>query len=485
MADAGAAKAILDTLGGVLTRWTMGSAAASAAPPVWRDALGEEPGEAELRLLALSSQFLGAAVVAEPQGGQALNVLPDLPRLALPVVSNALRPLVRRAMRQVDDDEGRGEVLHFLAERGWTIHPADWIPSADECHAPDVYAPWRDWAQGAASGETKDKRVTDELTAETWDVFYRSEREVAFRTLRQRDPDAARTLLEAKLAGEGADVRLRLVEVLRHRLFEADVPFLEILAAKDRAPKVKALAASLLARLGRAAAGEDMAELVGFFEVHTKGLLRRECELRARPLKTNAQKTRRDNLLAEADFSAFAQALSLAPLDLIKAWNWGIESGLDLALAGMAERSAPDEIVAVLADHIVSHSLSVLSLAPRLATAKRAQLAMLMLQGGGTFQNALKMGGPAGRIDDPIRLPAGIKLMTTLLAAKQAETSGEKPPSEHSDSWMELRALGLIASRAGVQHVLDRLTETGLLHFGPGHLEMIRLNAALEDEDKE
>lgn len=483
MVEMGAA-AIFDALGGVLTRWTMGSAAASAAPSAWREALGEEPGEAELRLLALSGQFLGAAVIAEPQGGQAaaLRVLPDVPRLALPVVQDALRPLVRRAMRQIDNDEGRGEVLHFLAERGWAVHPADWMPSAEECLAPDIYASWRDWAHGAASGDTKGARVTDELTAETWDAFYPAEREVAFRTLRQRNPDAARALLEAKLSGEDAKVRLRLVEALAHQLSEVDAPFLETLSANDRAPKVKAQAAMLLARLGRMSAGEDVAELAGFFEVHTKGLLRRARELRARPLKTNAQKSRRDSLLAEADFCAFASALELEPLELIGAWGWGTEFSLDLALSGMAERSAPDEIVVALADHIVGHPIPLLRLAPRLAAAKRAQLAMSMLKGGDTFQNALKMGGPAFRIDNPIRLPACMKLMTTLLAAKQAETTNEKPPPEHRGSWLELRALGLIASRAGAQQVLDRLTETGLLHFGPGHVETIRLNAALDDK---
>ena len=480
MAEAGA---ILDALGGVLTRWTMGTAAAPAAPPSWREALGEESGEAELRLLALSSQFLEAAVVAEPPGAQAtaLQMLPDLPRLALPVVSDALRPLVRRAMHQVGDDDGRGEVLHFLAERGWTIHPADWMPSAEECRAPDIYAPWRDWVQGAGSGETKGKRVTDELTAETWDTFYRSEREVAFRTLRQHDPDTARVLLEAKLAGEGADIRLRLVEALRHRLSDADVPFLENLAAKDRAPKVKAKAASFLARLGRASAGEDIAELAGFFEVRTKGLLRRARELAPRQLKTNAQKTRRGSLLAEADFSAFAKALELTPLELIEAWNWGKEPDLDLALSEIAERSAPDDIITALADRIVNHANPVLKLAPRLAVTKRAELAMRMLLGGHNFQTALQMGGPSCRIDNALTLPRGRKLLTALQVAKQAEAKGERPPEAQLNS-QELRALGLIASRTSAQQTLEELTKAGLIHVGPGQLDMIRLNAALDDK---
>jgi len=67
-------EAIFDTMGAVLTRWTMGSAAAPGAT-MWRDELGTEPAEAELRLLALSGQFLGVAVTAEPPA--TLLVLPD------------------------------------------------------------------------------------------------------------------------------------------------------------------------------------------------------------------------------------------------------------------------------------------------------------------------------------------------------------------------------------------------------------------------
>lgn len=51
---------LLLALAPVLTRWTMGGSAAAVAPEGWRGALGNEPGEAELRLLALAGQFLGA-----------------------------------------------------------------------------------------------------------------------------------------------------------------------------------------------------------------------------------------------------------------------------------------------------------------------------------------------------------------------------------------------------------------------------------------
>src|SRR5690242_16305094 len=124
-------EAIFDALGEVLARWSMGTPAASAAPPAWRDAIGVEPREAEIRLLALSGQFLGAAVVAEPQGE--LHESPQLPVLALPPLPFALRPLARSCLNVC---RWRSGVLDFLASRGWTMHPEDWMPSASDEEVP-------------------------------------------------------------------------------------------------------------------------------------------------------------------------------------------------------------------------------------------------------------------------------------------------------------------------------------------------------------
>ena len=103
------AEAIYDAMGSVLTRWTMGSAAAPAAT-VWSAELGAEPAEAELRLLALSGQFLGVAVTAEPP--LELRVLPDIPALALPTVPEALRPLVRRILAAFKETQRKRSEEH-------------------------------------------------------------------------------------------------------------------------------------------------------------------------------------------------------------------------------------------------------------------------------------------------------------------------------------------------------------------------------------
>jgi len=292
------AEAIYDALGPALTRWTMGGAAAPVAPPAWAAHLGEDAGEAELRLLALSGQFLGVLVTPAPPEG--LQPLPDVPALAMPALPETQRPLARRILRTVRDTGSRRDLLRFLAARGWTLHPGDWMPAASEEDVPDVYAPWRDWAEGSAIARPA---TGEQLTEQNWDDYWPAARNVALTALRRRDPAAAMALLAAKLGGESAEVRLRLVGLLATRLSDADRPFLESLAA-DRAPKVKALAAALLARLGHGSAvGEEAAELAGFFELQTKGLIRRTRVVAARQMKTPAQRSRRQALFEAVDLA--------------------------------------------------------------------------------------------------------------------------------------------------------------------------------------
>jgi hypothetical protein len=53
------AEAVFDQLDPVVTRWTMGGQAANLAPVGWKDVIGgPEAVEGELRLLALTGQYL-------------------------------------------------------------------------------------------------------------------------------------------------------------------------------------------------------------------------------------------------------------------------------------------------------------------------------------------------------------------------------------------------------------------------------------------
>lgn len=468
-------EAIFDGLDAVLTRWTTGGAAAPVAS-MWREQLGTEPAEAELRLLALSGQFLGMAVTtAAPTD---LSVLPDIPTLALPAVPEALRPLVRRNLATMKEARLRSEWLHFLALRGWTLHPGDWMPTADDEDCPDLYAPWQDWADMAASAAAVAELTHDALTAETWDDYGPAARRVALARLRLCDPQAARVLLEARVAGMSADWRLRLLGLLAIGLSSDDVPFLVSLAGTDRAPKVRVLASSLLGRLGHGTdPDEDVAELANFFELQTKGLLRRTKVLAARETKTPAQVVRRRQLFAGTDVTAFAAALQVRIDDLPAIWNWGDDLLADADFATMAERCGSDRLIAALLDSMerkaVCNVQALLALRPRLGPARRKALARQALAAGESFQSALWIAGGCGGIGDAADTPAGTKLLKGL-----EDAEGVKPAAQAT----ELLALGLIASRAAAIGTMERLRAAGLPSADP-RLDMLRLNAMLEDNE--
>jgi hypothetical protein len=492
------ADAIYDALGGVLTRWTIGGGAALAVP-VWKAELGDDPVEAELRLLALAGQFLGGMVVAEPAG--AVYTPPDIPALALPSAPSPIRPLVRRILAREREAGRRRLLLDFLAARGRTMHPADWMPSAGDEDVPEIYAPWRDWAAAVAVRVAVTARADEGLTAENWGDYWPAAREAALIALRRRDPAAARAVLEAKIDSEGAEIRLRLLAVLVTKLSVADRPFLEKLADGDRAPKVKALAASLLARLGLAASGGDAVELAEFFEARSKGLLRRTKTLAAKTLKTPAQTQRRHALLSSVDATAFAAALQQGLDTLIGMWCWGENLQVDRAFAGMIARSGPDGTVAMLLDLLSDRGPEtvqlLLPLAPRLDSHQRDETAQRMLRGGLSFQSALSIAGGTGRIDGALDFPAGAGLLEDLRQkdddTKPAETAKlsaigillEQSQKKNddvrpADQANELHALGLLASTAAARDAIARLNAIGVLSADP-RLDMLRLNAALDD----
>jgi len=461
------ADAILDALGPVLTRWTMGGSAVPNAPAAWSDALGSDASEAELRLLALSGQLLGTMAIPEPTGE--VRPLGDIPVLARPPLPDALRPRARRLLQQLREPSARRTLLDFLDARGWTLHPGDWMPRPGE-DVPEVYAAWQDWA--AASGSPS--FASETLSAESWDSFGPAARHAAFTALRRQDPAQANALLVEKIAGEAPDHRVRLLEALAIGLSDADGPLLESLAG-DRAPRVKALAAALMARLGHGQSGdENAAELAAFFLVQSKGLLRRTRAIVPQAMKTPAQRSRRSALLEALSFDAFAQALGLSSAELVGAWPWGNDALADSLFAAMAARSAGDAIVAAVAEALTTdaaidpHALA--QILPRLTPSQRRQAALRPLHAKASFAVVLTIAGGDGGIDDAIRTPAG----TALLAALKAEDARQGDPAS------ELLALGLLASRAAARQALEHLAEMGLIASDP-RLDMLRLNAALED----
>ena len=468
------ADALLPALAPVLTRWTMGGSAAAVAPADWRDALGTEASEAELRLLALAGHVLGALTLVEPTG--AVQMRPDIPALAKPPLAPAQRPRAGRLLLALRETGQRRALLGLLDRRGWTMHPGDWMPRANEDDLPEIYSPWQDWAAQAGTPGTA---IAAEISAETWDLFGPAARRAAVAALRRRDPARAAAVLAARIADETPDRRLLFLDMLAAGLAPTDAPVLEALA-RDRAPRVKMRAAALLARLGQGNAGgedggnEDAAELAGFFSVKSTGWLRKSLEIVPQKLKTPAQRTRRAALMDAVTFGAMAQALGLAPEELVAAWPWG-DVVADHALAAMIERSAADAVVRRAAEAMAGearidlHGLSPLLL--RMPADWRRHLALRVLAAsGGSFVQALAIAGSDGEIDGVIATTAGKVLLTALAGG------GGAKPTDHA---AELLALGMLASQAAAVQALEKLAGAGLISSDP-RLDLLRLNAALE-----
>ncbi len=477
--------AILDALAPLVTRWTMGASTASgsiaaAAPPEWRDAIGSAA-DADLRLLALSGHFLGTMITAAPAAP--LRAVPDLPILSLPVLAGPPRHLSRRVLAAVRDSASRRALLAFLAVRGWSVHPGDWLPGTADEAVPDVYAPWCDWRAACAAADPLPRQAAAALSAETWDDFWPAARGVELARMRREDPAPARELIAARFGGEAAEARLRLLALLETGLSPEDRPFLASLAG-DRAPKVKALAAALLARLGGGSGSgggsePDAAELAGFFELQTRGLLRRTRIIAARPVKTPAQASRRAALFHGVDFAGLATALGLSPEALAAQWHWGADSAADIGFAAMAERSAgAGEIAAVAAALEAAPATNIAAMqaiASRLGQAERCRLARRLIDRDGSFGLALAIAGPDPGIAAPIASAAGAAVLAVLAEAdRDARSIGLSG---------ELLALGLLASRDDARAALAAITATGIAAGDP-RLDMLRLNIMLDNSSE-
>lgn len=459
------AEAIFDQLNPVITRWTMGGQAAGLAPLLWQDVLGVDTAESELCLLALTGQYLALCVAPTP--ATALVAVPEIPPLALPLLPNDHASLARRCLKVLKDSGEQRDLIQFLASRGYAIHPADWMPSRHDDHVPDVYAPWRDWAEAQVGENATKHDVHDELTETNWDDWWPAARRIALVQIRSRDPVRATALLAAKAAGEGADARLRLIECLVPGLSQADAAYLESLST-DRAPKIKGLAASLLARLGRGtSSGDDAAELAGFFELQTKGLLRRTRVLLPRAIKTAAQRSRRDTLFAQVDFESFAHALGVAAGDIVALWALG--NDVDHSFAVLSGLSAPQHVINALCARLMAEATIdvpvILALRPRLDRDQRHALARRLLAAtGSSFGMTLSIIDAGADMEGLMETQPGKMLISAAAGDGEIAT--------------ELRAIALIASQAAARAAMDRLIGSGLIASDP-RLDLLRLNVAL------
>ncbi len=453
-----------------------GRGAADQAPAAWRDAVGQGTGS-EAALVALAGQALQVLFrpAAPPLTPRAL-----LPTLSSPTPPEATRARIRRILATRRTEEGgAAPLVRFLAARGYVMHPADWLPRATDDWTPAVYAPWMAWA----ASETR-QASSSALTADNWDDWPWAERRVALVALRRADPAAARALIAAKAGGEAAERRLKLLEILEERLSSDDAPVLGGFAG-DRSERVQALVRRLLARLGQGEGHVSAAqELAAMVELGRVGLIKRRNQLKLKPLKTQAQESRRINLLGQVTLADLARALAVDEKALLESMPvgepWVMNSFMTMveetaspaawrALFDLAlqEADTPVEMVAVLARRASPEE-------------RRAALPIVMAREGAlSFRSSLAVAGDllgeAGR--GALASSPGYKELLSLVAASLSEDNrtAVQPLS------VGLANLGLLLDRTAAQVVIDACVAAGLSAADP-RLDPLHLNIALEPE---
>jgi len=143
-------------------------------------------------------------------------------------------------------------------------------------------------------------------------------------------------MAESTWAHEDADVRFRLLQVFQTNLGMADEPFLTSLA-KDRAPRVRTLAARFLARLGASSTNPALEACLERISEHQSGLIRKRTNLQMElPANVKDQAAAQWILqtFSEVSFGELAGAFKLEANELIEAA--AKDEPLLLALAFMA-----------------------------------------------------------------------------------------------------------------------------------------------------
>ena len=342
-------------------RWMIGSGEQQLThdliPLQWQPLLGDLDGERQA-LLALAIYSQHQAMLFEPEAATGLSAKPDLPDLNIPCLPPGIRACFRRVLAGIKQQSEIKitHLLQLLFQRGFSAHPADWLPSPKDDDLPAVYWSWCSWVSNELSIAEEDV----ELTAQTWNDFYPAERLRMLRIMRLKEPLAARELIQACALQESAEKRLKIIGILATNLSQEDSAFLQSLT-KNRSQKVALLATQYLARLGigqQEIAGEDMADpaqdLGETFELKKAGLLNKGYRLLPVKLKSKKQQAIRSELLQTTPLLEFAKALHIETERLLASWQFSNNRDYDnQSFLANAINTVPDNLIHVLLKNIL------------------------------------------------------------------------------------------------------------------------------------
>jgi len=178
-------------------------------------------------------------------------------------------------------------------------------------------------------------------------------RRVAYLEQRRRDgADGARALLESTWTQETADARFRLLDVFETGLSMTDQAFLSTLE-KDRAPRVRTLAAKFLARLGRGGQSPALRACLERIKQTKSGLIRKrtafELELPANVNDQTASRWIRE-AFTDVSFRELAGAFQLTEEELIE--SAAKDKPLLLAMALIATNDRRLDLLELVVAHL-------------------------------------------------------------------------------------------------------------------------------------
>lgn len=463
------------TLERIKGRWMVGGAALDQAPDAWRSALAGAA-NGETALLALAAQ--AGQIAFRPMPSSQLAPFPSLPRLDLPPLPNDMRSRFRRLLSLLKLPRSQCEhLLWFMASRGFSVHPLDYMPENFE-DLPTCYLAWENW-------EERGGEAVSDLSEDTWDSFLPMERVHALKDMRGRDPAAARALLENKASELNAEHRLKALSVLNVHLGPDDISYLEDLRVNDRSQKVKAFAESLLVRLGKSFDEEENAhELAEFHEATKSGLIMRKSVVRPKKLKTTAQENRRSDLFELVSLGGLAKALGIAADALVAQWQFA-EPRNDADFCQMVARTGSDQNVLVLVDRVLSeigklHFLS--ALRDRLSEDDRLQRlpAVLKLDDEDLEKTLAFASGHLGTLSESL-VKQGTAIKETKSRIK-AIAKDENARGHEGALRENLFTLGLLVDAPTARLLNDTFIEAGL-NRADAALLMLQFNATLISGD--
>ncbi len=307
----------------------------------------------KLALKALS--FVGQALRFDPKVVPSQFVTEDWPRDDRRILPEALRaPILRLLDGHKCTEDTAVTVAWALEKRRLRPHPFD-LPKMDAFvrrHAEHLGIMAQYWAQRDSPVERRQGYFdAEDVNEQSWTDAPLARRVKFLEELRQRDAAKARDMLKAAWARENAEARARLLAALQVALGTDDIAFLEGLA-KDRAPRVKALAHRLLARLtGAAGDNPALAACVERIQKTKAGLLRRRIELKLElpaTVKEHAANRWIQELFADVSLEELERALDVTESELVAAAEK--DERLLFALALMASRERRFDLLEPIVD---------------------------------------------------------------------------------------------------------------------------------------